>query len=175
MVSGDTLHRTRDFHAALAWLRRRLPEVWLGVIGYSMGGAVALLGAAAEPAVRAVVTDCAFCRQEEMIRAGWRRRLRLPSSPVVELAERLAAWQHGFRFRDVEPLAVVGRLAPRPLLVIHSEDDALVPVSDANRLYAAAGPGKELWLIPDTPHCGGYFADRASYSARVVAFFDRAR
>jgi fermentation-respiration switch protein FrsA (DUF1100 family) len=165
---------TRDFRAALAWLRGRLPAAWIGVLGYSMGGAVALLGAAGEPAVRAIVTDCAFCRQEELIRAEWRRRLRLPSTPAVELAERLLQRLHGFRFRDVDALAVVGRIAPRPLLLIHAEDDAIVPVGDVHRLYAAAGEGKDLWLIPDVAHCCGYFADRAGYCARVVDFFDRA-
>jgi fermentation-respiration switch protein FrsA (DUF1100 family) len=165
---------TRDFHAALAWLRRRLPGAWIGVLGYSMGGAVALLGAAGAPDVRAVATDCAFCRQEELIRAEWQRRLRLPSTPAVELAEQLLLRLHGFRYRDVDPLAVVGRLAPRPLLLIHSAADTIVPVGDAYRLYEAAGEGKELWIIDGVPHCCGYFADRAGYCARLLAFFDRA-
>jgi dipeptidyl aminopeptidase/acylaminoacyl peptidase len=165
---------TRDFHAALAWLRRRLPGAWIGVLGYSMGGAVALLGAAGAPDVRAVATDCAFCRQEELIRAEWQRRLHLPATPVVELAEQLLLRLHGFRYRDVDPLAVVGRLAPRPLLLIHSAADTVVPVGDAYRLYEAAGEGKELWIIDGVPHCCGYFADRAGYCARLLAFFDRA-
>jgi dipeptidyl aminopeptidase/acylaminoacyl peptidase len=166
---------TSDFRAALAWLRARLPGAWLGAIGYSMGGAVALLGAADEPAVRAVVTDCAFCRQEEVIRIEWRRRMGLlPASPVLEVAGHLLSRRLGFHYGDVEPLAAVGRLAPRPLLLIHSGDDRVVPVGDVERLYAAAGEPKELWIVPGEPHCGAYFADRVAYTERVIAFFNRA-
>ena len=165
---------TRDFLAALRWLRARLPAAWIGALGYSMGGTVALLGAAADAAVRAVVTDCAFCRQEELIRAEWRRRVRLPSTPIVELAERLIQRSFGFSYRDVDTLAVVGQIAPRPLLLIHAEADTVVPVQDAYRLHEAAGAGAERWIVPEASHCCAYFLDREAYCARVIEFFDRA-
>ncbi len=166
---------TNDLRAALHWLRARQPGAWIGVVGYSMGGAVAIMGAAVEPDVRAVVADCAFCCQEEMIRLEWRRRFRwLPSSPVIEMADAVMPRLHGYHFRDVQPLALVDRIAPRPLLLIHAAADTIVPVSDAYRLYAAAGEPKELWVLPDVPHCGAYFFDRVAYCARVIDFFDRA-
>lgn len=166
---------TSDLHMALGWLRARHPEAWIGLLGYSMGGAVAILGGAAEPAVRAVVTDCAFCYQEEMIRLEWRRRFPLvPSWPVVDIVGALLPRLHGFHFRDVAPLAAVGRIAPRPLLLIHAREDGVVPIGDAYRLYEAAGEPKELWIVPGVPHCGAYFLDRAAYTARVIDFFDRA-
>ncbi|MCC6629733.1 MAG: alpha/beta fold hydrolase [Chloroflexi bacterium] len=164
---------TQDLRSALAWVQRRAPGGWVGVLGYSMGGTVALLGAADELAIRAVATDGAFCRQEERIRATWRRRMHLPPTPFVELAERVVERRHGFRFRDVDALATVGRIAPRPLLLIHAADDTVVPVEDVHRLAAAAGAAAEVWVIPGVAHCCGYFADRAAYCARLVAFFDR--
>jgi fermentation-respiration switch protein FrsA (DUF1100 family) len=130
--------------------------------------------AAGDPDVRAVVTDCAFCRQEEVVRLAWRRRMRLPSAPVVDVAGQLLPRLHGYGFRDVEPLAVVGQIAPRPLLLIHAGADTIVPVRDAHRLFAVAGEPKSLWIVPDQQHVTGYFADRVAYCERVVAFFDQA-
>lgn len=165
---------TSDFRSALTWLRGRLPGAWIGTIGYSMGGAVALLGTAAEPDIRAVVTDCAFSSQQSVIRLAWRRRTRLPDRPFIDVANLLVGRFHGFRFEEVEPIAVIEKIAPRPLLLIHSIPDRTVPVEHGQRLFAAAGEPKQLWLIPDQPHCGAYFADRIGYTRRVIEFFDAA-
>ncbi len=31
---------------------------------------------------------------------------------------------------------------------------------------------KELWLLPETEHCGAYFSDRSAYVNKLTAFFD---
>ena len=46
--------------------------------------------------------------------------------------------RYGYRFGALRPIDAVARIAPRPLLIIHGEDDALTPVEHAHRLYAAA-------------------------------------
>jgi fermentation-respiration switch protein FrsA (DUF1100 family) len=65
----------------------------------------------------------------------------------------------------------VGRLAPRPLFIIHGDADSLVPVHHAQMLYEAAGEPKELWRLPGVDHVGAYFADRSQYIDRVTEFF----
>jgi len=69
------------------------------------------------------------------------------------------------------PVLAVARIAPRPLLIIHGEDDATVPVHHAEMLYEAAGEPKELWRLAGVGHVGAYFADRAEYIDRVTSFF----
>ncbi|HEY0605912.1 MAG TPA: alpha/beta hydrolase, partial [Herpetosiphonaceae bacterium] len=81
---------------------------------------------------------------------------------------------YGYRFQAVRPLDVVGKIAPRPLLIIHGSADAITPVSHARLLYEAAGQPKELWVLENAPHCGGYFVDRPAYVRRVAEFFERA-
>ena len=58
-----------------------------------------------------------------------------------------------------------------PLLLIHGSADSLIPVSHAHAIFAAAREPKECLIIDGVDHCGGYFAERATYVDRVSAFF----
>ncbi|CAA9267623.1 MAG: hypothetical protein AVDCRST_MAG77-3744 [uncultured Chloroflexi bacterium] len=175
-----------DAQAALRYLRHRRPHAPLGAIGFSMGASVALMLAAREPDVRCVVADSPFTSQREIVRHGVTRRLgRQPFRGTSLLADRLADLvldlvdvllqrRFGFRFDDVHPLRDATRLVPRPLLLIHGEDDEVVPASHARRIAAAAGNAGvslETWFVPDCDHCGAYFLDRPRYCGRVAAFF----
>jgi pimeloyl-ACP methyl ester carboxylesterase len=72
------------------------------------------------------------------------------------------------------PSRLVGRLAPRPLLVAHGEDDWLIPVSHARRLYAAAGEPKELVLIDRGLHAENMLTDEPEPLLEpLTAFFRR--
>lgn len=54
-------------------------------------------------------------------------------------------------FRRFRPLSAAQRFAPRPLLVMHGEEDESVPVSDSRQLAAAHGDA-ELSLLPGAGH-----------------------
>lgn len=170
---GSTLgfRETEDTLAAIDWAARNVPDRSVGLIGYSMGGAIAILAAARDERVRGVVSDCGFASQRNVIDHQVRRTLRVPSAPIVAAANRLMERRQGFRFDHVEPRAQVQRIAPRPLFVIHGGRDDVVPVSHARELYAAAGEPKRLWIIEDAPHVGGYFVDRPTYCRAVAGFF----
>jgi fermentation-respiration switch protein FrsA (DUF1100 family) len=162
-----------DFLGALDYVERRVPAARVGVIGYSMGAAVAIMGAARRPEVRAVVADSSFATHAGVVAHSLRHVTGAPeavAAAIVGLADYFLLWRAGYRGRDVEPLREVSAIAPRPLLIIHSRDDATIPVEDAHRLYAAAGEPKELWIAQGAPHCCTYFLDRAGYCQRVTAF-----
>jgi fermentation-respiration switch protein FrsA (DUF1100 family) len=91
------------------------------------------------------------------------------ADPVIALLAR----RTGARLADFRPVAAVGCLAPRPLLLIHGDADTSVPVEHAHRLHRAAGDPKNLWVLSGVVHVGAYFADRSTYVTRVVDFFDR--
>lgn len=161
-----------DARAAVRFARECLPDARIGIIGYSMGGALAILTAATDPAVRAVVADSAYASLREVVAHAYRRR-RVPAQ-VLALSDALNHWRYGYPFAALRPVSVVGAIAPRPLLIIHGSADMVTPVAQARQLYAAAGDPKELWIVEGVPHCGGYFADRRAYVEHVADFFDRA-
>jgi hypothetical protein len=57
--------------------------------------------------------------------------------------------QSMFDFRANE---VVGNIAPRPLLLLHSSDDHVTPVDQSVGLFEHAGQPTELHLFADTDH-----------------------
>ena len=69
---------------------------------------------------------------------------------------------------SLKPL--IGRIAPRPVLLIASGAPGEIPV---NREYRGHG-GAQLWEIPEAPHIGGLRTRPAQYERRVTAFLDEA-
>lgn len=174
--SGEAAHtlgvyERHDLEAAINALVARLGPVPIGLLGYSMGGAVSISVGADDARVSAVCTDSAFADPQALVGERVRSALKVPAAVVMTPVIALLARRTGARLTDFRPLLAVGRIAPRPLLLIHGEDDALVPIHHAELLYEAAGEPKELWRLPGVGHVGAYFADRPAYVARVVRFF----
>jgi pimeloyl-ACP methyl ester carboxylesterase len=57
--------------------------------------------------------------------------------------------QSMFDFRAED---VIGNIAPRPLLLLHSSDDHVTPVEQSISMFARAGQPTELHLFADTDH-----------------------
>jgi pimeloyl-ACP methyl ester carboxylesterase len=53
---------------------------------------------------------------------------------------------------DYCPETWVGRISPRPVLLLHGEADLLVPVDESRSLFAQAGEPRELVLVPGMGH-----------------------
>ncbi len=161
-----------DFMGAVAYARARAPQARLGVVAYSMGAAIAIMGAARTSEIEAIIADSAFATHWSVVDYNVRHVIPLISTLFVWLADYLMWLRAGYRFRQVEPIRDIGRLAPRPILIIHGGKDSMVDPHDATLLYRAANEPKELWLLPEADHCGAYFVDRRAYTAKVINFFD---
>ncbi len=163
----------QDLKGAIEWVRRRCPQARIGVVGFSMGASVATLVVADEPAVEAVVLDSPFSTVRDVISSAY-RRYKLPVRPLIDLADLATKLRYGYTFAEVAPVEAISRIAPRPVLLLHGDQDRIIPVSHGYQMYAAAGDPKELVIFPGADHCGGYFADRPAYIAKVAGFFAEA-
>lgn len=162
-------YEQQDLHAAIELVSELRPGLPIDLVGFSMGAATSILVAADEPRVAQVVADSPFADMHGVIEAAARGR-HLPPVPLVGLVDRITGWRYGYRFADVQPLDVVARIAPRPLLILHGTEDSVIPVEHSHRLAAAVGPGCELRIVEGVDHCGAYFADRPGYIDRVAGF-----
>jgi len=59
-------------------------------------------------------------------------------------------WLEGFN--TVKPLDYIDKIAPRPLLLVHGDQDEVVPVKHAQALFEKAGKPKELLVLPGAAH-----------------------
>lgn len=159
---------TLDALAAIEYASSRAPGSPLGLIGYSMGASVAVMAAARDDRVRAVVADSPFASERKMVRALLRKQTSPLHRPIAALSERLLPYDPG----EVEPLREIAKIAPRATLFIHGLLDKTCDPKDSARLYKAAGEPKELWLLEGEGHCDAYFTDREAYCERVGTFFE---
>ena len=161
-----------DIAAAITFLKGR-PDVdpdSIGGMGFSVGGEVLLETAARTPELRAVVAEGAGFRSIREFRhvaaASWF------SFPLVCFAT-LGTAAFAGRMPPPDLTAIVGRIGPRPVLLIQAEIG--MGGEQLNPLYASAiGPTAELWRVPGSGHVGGLDAQPAEYQRRVIDFFDRA-
>jgi fermentation-respiration switch protein FrsA (DUF1100 family) len=93
--------------------------------------------------------------------------------PILPYEEALVDGLIGAQLADVRPVAVIGQIAPRAVLLIHSADDAntTTPLAGEQRLYAAAREPKEQWIAPHGGHVGALNAYPDEYKRQVLAFF----
>ncbi len=162
-----------ELQAVVAFARKRITNARIGLLGYSMGAVVSLLGAAGEPGVEALVLDSPFSDLRPLLIENVRRRARLPGRPFVWLAGLMFRLRTGSRLADCSPIAVLSSLEPRPLFFIHGGADAITSVNHSRRLYDAYRGPREIWIVQGAPHSGAYFADRPLYVERVAGFFAR--
>src|SRR6266704_6340485 len=75
-----------ELQAVIAFARKRIANARIGLLGYSMGAVVSLLGAAGEPGVEALVLDSPFSDLRTLMIENVRHRARLPGRPFIWLA-----------------------------------------------------------------------------------------
>ncbi|MDR1748716.1 MAG: alpha/beta hydrolase, partial [Spirochaetaceae bacterium] len=73
----------------------------------------------------------------------------------------------GFFFGRVSPVKGAAHCAV-PLVFFHGERDMLVPSDMCRELFDAAGPEKEMALVPDAPHIGSWFCDPENYFSVIM-------
>jgi fermentation-respiration switch protein FrsA (DUF1100 family) len=121
--------------------RAEIDRERLAVAGYSLGSFLAVMVAAGDPSLRAVV-----------VAAGGD----LPAgTPLAAVARTV-----------VDPLRAVKKLRGRPLLVVHGKNDRTMRPEQAQRLYDAAGEPREIrW------YAAGHILppDAIGYAARWLA------
>src|SRR5260370_6743991 len=120
-------------------------------MGYSMGGAVAIMACGRNEDVEALVVDSAFATTLGVIDYNFRRALRVPSAPVAWVADHLLYWRSGYHFNQVETLRNIVHIAPRPILIIHCRKDSLVDPNDAPLLLPVSQEAQETCFPPDVP------------------------
>ena len=165
----------RDLEGALAYLSHQ-PDVAArpyGVYGSSMGGAVALLVAARDERIGAVAVESPYANLEETISRHLTLMYPVASNVLCRWLV-LATYRIWFGVwpRRVSPESSVARLAPRPLLLIHGDQDVRIALASLRRLYERAGDPKARWVIQGAGHLEGLEADPRAYVERLAGFFE---
>ena len=154
--------------------RYGIPAERIGVLGFSMGGVAALLGATEEPRLRALVVDSAFANIDDLFASEVADRTPLPEwtigvlKPGMEIVARV---RYGIPLSALKPEEFVGEL-DIPLLLTHSEDDDRIATDHSERIAAAAThPETRLKSFPSGGHSAAFSDHPVAYLDAVTEYF----
>jgi len=144
----------RDVDAAWHYLRevRGLPESRIIIFGRSLGAAVAAdLASRTQPA--AVILESAFTSVADMAAEFY------PWLPVRLLSR--------YRYDNLGKMARI----TRPLLLVHSRQDEIIPFAHGERLFARASEPKQF-LELSGGHNDAFLTSRRAYTHGLKTFLD---
>jgi pimeloyl-ACP methyl ester carboxylesterase len=155
--------------AAVDWLRARgeVDPERIGGCGFSMGAYVLTQAAVLDRRLRAVAL---VSSPNEVVEHNWLATAKWGLLTQVPCYLALRAYGQSL---DLPPKCVIGSIAPRAVLIVGGDLDPLVPAFMARQLYSAAGPPKELWLVPRAHHTDFAQIAGPEYRNRLTGFFDR--
>lgn len=165
--SSVGIHERRDLRAAISWLEAKGYEE-IGLWGFSMGGATALMEAPRSESVQAVVAVSAYARLSELSEQLFR---------IPYIDRWLAGLVRGYVYlvfgEDLQDIAPVEAIAgyDRPVFIIHPQEDQVISIEHGRQLEAAAAdnPTVTTWF----PTGGHGLLDPTEHRQRVGAFFNR--
>jgi len=158
---------TKDLKAAIHYLKSRgIEEV--GVWGFSLGGAVALMTAPETPEIQAVVSESSYARLDLL--APQLYRIPIIKYPLGYLSGLWAKLFLGINIKEVSPTAAAKNLTI-PILIIHSKKDKVIPFSHALLLEEALknNPKAEFWFQENL----GHTEFNIKYKKHISDFFEK--
>ncbi len=163
-----------DLIAAVQFAKSKGAER-IGVLGFSMGGTVAIATAAVYEDIHALVVDSPFVTIVSAVAGGLIER-GLPDGAAYVLARLLlitACLRTRLNLFEIDLARWIGRVAPRPLLLMFGEQDMIVPKVESDLAFAHAGEPREIWRVPEAAHRDLHIHQPEKYRHRIVEFFTR--
>ncbi|HKW36956.1 MAG TPA: alpha/beta hydrolase [Burkholderiales bacterium] len=153
-----------DIDAAMAALLARgdIDRSRIVMYGQSLGGALAayyVAHSSRRDRIRALVLESAFSDYVQIAREKFADHwITWPFQwiPYLSVDDRFS------------PLPAIAKISPIPLLILHGDQDRIVPVSHARILYEAASQPKQLWIVPGAGHI--QTTAKAAQRDRLVAY-----
>ena len=154
----------------------------IGVFGISRGAGAALLAAASDPHIGAVVCDGAFSTAETLaaLMKRWAyifATVRLVYENHPEAFWRFLAWlltcfaQPKLHRHFPSVRKALSDLRSCAVYFIHGQRDSYIRTDHVQELYGAAPEPKYLWIVPEAKHNQAAITEPRQYAARTIAFF----
>ena len=172
-VSGG-VNEQQDVLGAFDYLvGRGVSSDTIGVLGFSMGAATALLSVVQEPEIQALVADSPYADVSDLIAQETVRKTPFPGWLVpafIPTAKLMADKLYGIDVSTLVPEQTVTEIS-YPILVIHGTEDTRIPFDHGVRVHEASNPESKIWLVPEVGHVDAFLTHPDEYVERVDDYF----
>jgi len=135
------------------------------IYGQSLGGAIASNAVAnyqAKNNIKALVLESSFSDFRKIARE--------------KLGEGWLTWAFQWPLSltitsDYSPQKALRNISDIPILIIHGDDDEIIPHKHGKTLYDAASEPKELWIVPEGKHIAATI--NKEYRIKLVDYFEK--
>ena len=146
------------------------------LMGFSTGAAASILAAAESKSVDAVIADSPYSDLQNYLLKGLDQWTHLPAFPFNKTVS-FAMEVSGIDTANASPVNVLTAEKPPYLLLIHGQEDQLIPVENSIELYqkysALNSSGTELWQTEDNGNATGFEKFPDEYLKKVFAFLEK--
>ena len=156
-----------DLIGAINYLDKEKNLTKIGLYGFSLGGAVALM--ANHKNVKAIVTDSAYAKLSDIVKHMYRMFFIL-KYPLAYLTKLYGILFLKINIDDASPADSIKSMKV-PILIIHAEKDSQIPVKEAYLLHEA-NKNTELWIVENAEHGMTHSINPEKYEKRVIEFFE---
>ncbi len=158
---------TNDLLGAIEYLQKEKNITKIGLYGFSLGGAVALMTNHSN--IKAIVTDSTYAKLSNMVEHIYRIFF-IFKYPLVYLTKLYGILFLGMNIDEASPVNGI-KNSKIPILLIHAEKDSEIPLKEAY-LLKEANPKAELWIIKYADHGKSYASNVEKYEEKVIGFFE---
>ncbi|MDP6969236.1 MAG: alpha/beta hydrolase [Gammaproteobacteria bacterium] len=145
----------------------------VGILGNSMGAAMAIEYAASNPNISAVVSVSGFSSLQDTINVSVEHFTGLPAFPFAPAIASWAEWILNMPIEQVDATKAAAKLCQTPILVMQGGADTVVSVASGEWIYKAACGAKEFWFEEHLGHAK-FDRDRPQeFAQRISQFFGR--
>ena len=156
----------KDLIGAIEYLQKEKNITKIGLYGFSLGGAVALM--TNHKNVKAIATDSAYAELSNIVRHMYKIFF-IFKYPLAYLTKLYGVLFLKINIDNASPVDNIKNLKI-PLLIIHAEKDSQIPVNEAYLLHNA-NKKAELWIVENAEHGMTHSINPEKYEKKVVGFF----
>lgn len=169
------VNEAEDIEAWVQMLKKEFPKGQIGIHGISLGAATALIHSGNYGSADFYIADSSYSDFNDLLMMkaepiSYNGIALAPYLPyLVPFVNAIVYAHDGIWFYAASPERAVQK-ATKPILLLHGQDDTLIPVSMAKRLKAVSPTAEELLIFEGAKHAAERFESPNVYRREVMQF-----
>jgi len=139
----------KDLKAVVNYARKKHTK--LGIIGFSLGAATAILEAANYKNINSLIVVSPFTKISKVNLRFWEDEAFYSIKEDITDPNKKVKIGNIFLSKQ-DPIDVIDKISPIPVLFLHGTEDWVIDVSHSQQLYEKAKPPKKLIIIKKAAH-----------------------